>query len=878
MRKAHFWLCLLLLLQVSAEPVLAAGKLLAGHVPPAVRRGTAKRVGPLAGTNEVRLALCLPMRQGGEFTNLLAALYRPGSPVYHQYLKPREFAARFGATAGDYAAVIRFAESNGLRVTGRHANRLVVDVAGRVADVERALQVQLNWYRQPGRAGDFFAPDREPTVAAGLPLMRVSGLDNYYQRHPQGRVVPAALAPPAMGANGGTSPLGTYMGNDFRRAYLPGTTLTGAGQNVALVEFDAFYPDDVTNYEELIGLTNNAPELTVMPVDEGVAAPSGGRGSAEVALDLEMVLAMSPGVSNIYIYEAPNGNPWVHILSQVAEDDVAAQVSCSWSGGGPDPAAEQILQQMAAQGQSFFNAVGDSDAFTDLVDFPSGSPYATEVGGTYLATDTNGNYAGEAVWNDGEGEGSSGGAVLSVALPVWQAGVDMTTNGGSTIWRDVPDVALTAYGVFVVADEQENMGIGTSCAAPLWAGVAALMNQQAAQRGEAPVGFLNPAVYALCRGTNYPALFHDIIQGNNTNDTSPTNFFATPGYDLCTGWGTPAGTNLINALTLPDPLGILPQDEFTTSGMVGGPFGETNWVITVTNAGAGELDWSLGGVPAWLSVSATNGTLAADGATNLVVQWLTPNRWPAGGYRAALMFTNQALSRVQNVLVEIEIGQSMVENGGFETGDFTGWTLMGDTITWNAICNVVATAADFPGVVHSGNFGAFLHQSWPPATLAQTLATVPGQLYQVSFWLDNPECGSGQQFSAYWDGTELLNLCEPPAFAWSNFQWVVLAQDTNAAVEFVAENDSQYFGFDDVTVTPVPTVAFTGYQVTTNGCQFAWPSLAGLNYQVQYTTNLVQGDWESLGIVPAVTNVTTFVDTNGPNTFSQCFYRLMLWP
>ncbi len=877
MRKAHFWLCLLLLLQISAEPLLAAGRLLAsGHVPPAVRRGTAQWVGAVAGTNEVRLALCLPLRGGGEFTNLLAALYRPGSPEYHHYLKPGEFAARFGATGGDYAAVIRFAESNGLRVTARHANRLVVDVAGRVADVERALQVRLNWYRQAGRAGDFFAPDREPTVAAGVPLLRVSGLDDYYQRRPQGRVVPAALAPPAMEANGGTSPLGTYMGNDFRRAYLPGTTLTGAGQNVALVQFDDFHPDDVMNYEALIGLTNNVPELMVMPVDGGVGTLGGG--SAEVALDIEMVLAMSPGVSNIYVYEAPNPSPWVDILSQIANDDLAAQVSCSWSGGGPDPAAEQILQQMAVQGQSFFNAVGDSDAYTNLVDFPSGSPYATEVGGTYLATDTNGVYAGEAVWNEDDGEGSSGGVVLSAAMPVWQAGVDMTTNGGSAVWRDVPDVALTAYGVFVVADEQENMGIGTSCAAPLWAGVAALVNQQAAQLGGAPVGFLNPAIYALCRGTNYPALFHDIIQGNNTNGYSPTNFFATPGYDLCTGWGTPAGTNLINALTTPDPLGLLPPDEFTTSGMVGGPFGETNWVITVTNAGAGELDWALGGVPAWLTVSATNGTLAADAATNLMVQWVTPNRWPAGGYRAALMFTNQALSRIQNVLVDIEVGQSIVENGGFETGDFTGWTLVGDTITWHAICNVVATDADYPGVVHSGNFGALLGQNGYAATLSQTLATMPGQVYLVSFWLDNPESGSGQQFSAYWDGAELTNLCEPPAFTWSNVQCVVLAEDTNATLEFAAENDPHYFGFDDVTVTPVPPVAFTSYQVSTNGCQFVWLSLAGLNYQVQYTTNLAEDGWQSLGMVPAATNVTMFVDTNGPSTFSQCFYRLMLSP
>jgi hypothetical protein len=191
---------------------------------------------------------------------------------------------------------------------------------------------------------------------------------------------------------------------------------------------------------------------------------------------------------------------------------------------------------------------------------------------------------------------------------------------------------------------------------------------------------------------------------------------------------------------------------------------------------------------------------------------------------------------------------------------------------------VVATDADYPGVVHSGNFGALLAQGNYASTLSQTVATVPGQIYLVSFWLDNPECGSGQQFSASWDGTELTNLCEPPAFTWSNFQFLVMAENTNATLEFAAENDFYYFGFDDVTLTPVPPVAFTSYQVSTNGCQFAWPSLAGLNYQVQYTTNLAEGDWESLGLVPAVTNVTSFVDTNGATTFGQCYYRLMLSP
>ena len=80
---------------------------------------------------------------------------------------------------------------------------------------------------------------------------------------------------------------------------------------------------------------------------------------------------------------------------------------------------------------------------------------------------------------------------------------------------------------------------GTSCAAPLWAAFTALVNQQAAAASQPPVGFLNPALYAIGKGANYTTCFHDITTGNNTWSGSPNLFFAVPGYDLCTGWGTP---------------------------------------------------------------------------------------------------------------------------------------------------------------------------------------------------------------------------------------------------------------------------------------------------------------------------------------------------
>ena len=105
------------------------------------------------------------------------------------------------------------------------------------------------------------------------------------------------------------------------------------------------------------------------PMDGGVSTP--GTGNAEVCLDIEMVMSMAPGVSTIYVYEAPNPSPWVDLLNRMANDNLSKQLSCSWGGGGPDPSSEAIFQQMAAQGQSFFNASGDSDAFTGRSPFPA---------------------------------------------------------------------------------------------------------------------------------------------------------------------------------------------------------------------------------------------------------------------------------------------------------------------------------------------------------------------------------------------------------------------------------------------------------------------------------------------------------------------------
>jgi len=512
-----------------------------GHVPAVTSRLSAK--GRLPATNHLRLAIGLPLRNRAALTNLLQQIYDPASPNFHHYLTPEEFTAQFGPTTQDYQAVIDFANSNGLAVVGTHGNRMLLDVSGKAADVEKAFHVNLQTYQHPAEAREFFAPDAEPSVNGKLPVLHVSGLDNYSLPHPLLHKLPVPSATPATGS----SPGGGYMGADFRNAYVPGSALTGAGQMVGLLQFDSgFFQRDITAYETLTGLPN-VPVQAVLLNGYG-----GGPGVAndEVSLDIEMVISMAPGVSKILVFE---GSVTDDILNAMASSNQVKQLSASWSYG-IDSTTEQIFQQFAAQGQSFFNASGDFDAWVGPIFPPCDDPYITIVGGTTLTTGAGGAWASETVWNWGtefgvDGIGTGGGISTSYVIPSWQASVNMTANQGSTTMRNIPDVALTADNVYVLyGGGQQGLFGGTSCATPLWAGFMALVNQQAATSGKPALGFINPSIYAIAAGGSYTSCLHDITTGNNTWSGSPGKFFAVTGYDLCTGWGTPVGTSLINAL------------------------------------------------------------------------------------------------------------------------------------------------------------------------------------------------------------------------------------------------------------------------------------------------------------------------------------------
>ncbi len=291
------------------------------------------------------------------------------------------------------------------------------------------------------------------------------------------------------------------------------------------------------------------------------------------------------------------------------------QFSCSWDfGTTPRTTMDGYFMRFAAQGQSFFDASGDSGAYSGGIPQPDDDPYTTQVGGTSLSTVAPGGaWLGETAWNAQDGFDATGGGISTTySLPTWQQGVATTANGGSTTKRNVPDVAMVSESVYIVADGGMPEGTGgTSVASPLWAGFNALVNQQLAATGKPRIGFINPAIYALGKSAGYAATFDDITFGNNTNSgVGAKKFLAVSGYDLCTGWGTPIGGNLLQALTAPDNLLITPGRGFIGSGPPGGPFTVTTQTLRLTNSGAASLNWSAGSPPSWLDLAPTSGTLA----------------------------------------------------------------------------------------------------------------------------------------------------------------------------------------------------------------------------------------------------------------------------
>src|SRR3984885_3802010 len=312
---------LVIFLLVITSVRAAQTQMLHGSVPAIVSR--LQPISRLAMETRLNLAIGLPLRNQAALSKLIQQIYDPASPNYHHYLTPEEFTEKFGPTESDYQAAIAFAIANGLQVTATHPNRLLLDVSGTVPSIERALHVTMYTYRHPTENRTFYAPNTEPSVDLSVPILHTSGLNNSSLPQPRLKAVELVNGQDTL-PNAGSGPSGTYMGKDFRAAYVPDSSLNGSGQIVGLLQFDGYTASDITYYENLAGLPNIT--LSNVLIDGASGGPSGSGGEVEVSLDIEMAISMATNLSKVMIYMAPNPSPFEDILNPLVTNNLAKQL------------------------------------------------------------------------------------------------------------------------------------------------------------------------------------------------------------------------------------------------------------------------------------------------------------------------------------------------------------------------------------------------------------------------------------------------------------------------------------------------------------------------------------------------------------------------
>jgi len=470
-----------------------------------------------------------------------------------KYLTHAELEQRFGADEADMDAVEQYAHEHDLTVAHRDAHSRTLVLRGRLGDLLSAFHADLGLYHHAsgtyrGRRGAIEIPAHLEGIISG-----VFGFDTRPKRRAPRRIKQAAVGP---GAGKGVSPA------TFADRYSFPEKTNGANQTIAIIELGGGYRQaDLQLYFQEIGVP--MPAVTAVAIDHARNSP-GNADSAdgEVMLDIEVAAAVAPA-ARIVVYFAPNaGDRGLLDAISAAVHDKARQpsvISISW--GGPEDFSDQqaldnfhqVFAAAAALGITVCAASGDHGT-ADLddnhwdqkihVDHPASDDLVLGCGGTQI---DNGE---DVVWNDGNpfgsnqpgGGGWTTGGGISVAFPVpsYQQQMAMPVSlETKRHGRGVPDIAMSATNYFVRVDGYEGPSGGTSAVAPLMAGLVVRINQAANKR----VGFLNPFLYA-----NAAKVTCAVVKGDNSIQNGPAGYSAGPGWNACTGLGTPNGKAILSLL------------------------------------------------------------------------------------------------------------------------------------------------------------------------------------------------------------------------------------------------------------------------------------------------------------------------------------------
>ena len=486
-----------------------------------------------------------------------------------------EMEARYLPTRADYDRVAAWLRAEGFAQTLQDRTHTSVCVEGTVADVARAFGVRFA--RVAASDGEYTSAISAPAIPGTLAaaVLSVNGLQPQLRlRH----IAPAfGIAPRDL--FGGL----VYVTPDnLRSAYNVPETSTGAGQIIAIVGEAAVESSDLDTFWSAVGVSQNAGNVTTINVNGVPDSPDEGL-VGEADLDVQWAGALAPGAGIRFYISGNVLDCFIQILNDIPSYPAMTVVSISFADTegdeGPDElqAFSQMFAQYAAAGVSVLAGSGDSGSNPTpgkgagfysateplAVTYPASDPSVTGVGGTDVGFSGNWSYTGETVWDDIAGsQSASGGGVSSYfTKPSWQAGGPVLA--GQTM-RCVPDVSAISVGdlmnvtlpgfepytfdgvgVLIFDGGVAKYASGTSLACPVWAAVAALINQARASAGIGPVGLLNPHLYPLSGS----GAFNDITSGSNGA------YAAGPGYDLCTGLGSPNVGNLIAALANPSEAG-----------------------------------------------------------------------------------------------------------------------------------------------------------------------------------------------------------------------------------------------------------------------------------------------------------------------------------
>ena len=483
-----------------------------------------------------------------------------------------QFAAEHGTDPADVDLIAAVLGRYGLEVTETDAGARRVKVAGPVSALTEAFGAELSMAHSPHPVpGEPPAEHRYRRGSLHLPaeldgvVLAVLGLDNRPQARPHFRRAPSAAGRTAVAGSVGTGPAAgaaaapaaaptSYPPPQVAAAYQFPAGTDGTGQTLAIVELGGgFQTSDLDSY--FGGLDIAVPSVTAVGVDGASNVPGRDPNGAdgEVELDIEVAGAVAPGAAMV-VYFAPNTDQGFvdGVTTAIHASPTPAVVSISW-GESEDAwtaqgrtALDQAMADAAALGVTVTTAAGDNGS-TDGVndganhtDFPSSSPHALACGGTSLRADpATGVISSETVWNDGAGGGATGGGISDVfPLPSWQSSAGVTPGTG----RGVPDVAGCAdpqTGYQVLVNGQHTVIGGTSAVAPLWAALICRLSQATGKK----FGLMQPLLYAGVTAGAVASGFTDITQGTNTQG-SVTGYSAGPGWDACTGLGSPEGSTL----------------------------------------------------------------------------------------------------------------------------------------------------------------------------------------------------------------------------------------------------------------------------------------------------------------------------------------------